>query len=126
MFQISSKDHSRMSFFLFVVLAAGVGILNAQPGSPTERLKSTTTSPERLSASFAEVAKIVEPAVVSIDTKGKLPEITTKGEAAPGERRDDRPEPVSAVVHRAWDAWLPQDRAQPDSGREADSCAVCD
>ena len=88
MFQILRKNLSRMSFFLLAVLATGVGILNAQPGSPTERLKSTITSPERLSASFAEVAKIVEPAVVSIDTKGKLPEITTKGEAAPGDPDD--------------------------------------
>ncbi|HEX8368644.1 MAG TPA: trypsin-like peptidase domain-containing protein [Pyrinomonadaceae bacterium] len=37
-------------------------------------------APETLSASFAEVSKRVEPAVVNIDTKGKVPEVSLKGE----------------------------------------------
>lgn len=90
MFQLSGKFLSRTSFFqvVFLSCAVAVGGLNAQSVDPSERLKSTITSPERLSASFTEVAKIVEPAVVSIDTKGKLPEIVTRGDAAPGESDD--------------------------------------
>lgn len=60
----------------------------AQNNPTTETLKNSTTSPEKLSASFAEVAKIVEPAVVNIDTKGKMPEITARGEK-PSEGGDD-------------------------------------
>ncbi|MDQ3800261.1 MAG: trypsin-like peptidase domain-containing protein [Acidobacteriota bacterium] len=37
-------------------------------------------APETLSASFAEVSRRVEPAVVNIDTKGKVPEVSLKGE----------------------------------------------
>jgi len=75
--------------FLSISIAAlAVGSAYGQSPNSSERLKTTVTSPERLSASFAEVAKIVEPAVVSIDTKGKVPEVTTKGEAAPGDSDD--------------------------------------
>ncbi|MGB7069696.1 MAG: trypsin-like peptidase domain-containing protein [Pyrinomonadaceae bacterium] len=59
--------------------------------------------PERRSISFAEVAKTVGPAVVSIDTKGKVPEITTKNEGAGSDdimdffRRQLPRRPASAV-----------------------------
>jgi len=43
---------------------------------------------QALSESFAEVAKAVEPAVVSIDTKGKMPEITAKGGNSTGDTGD--------------------------------------
>jgi serine protease Do len=49
---------------------------------------TSTVSPQTLSDSFADVARSVEPAVVSIDTKGKMPEITTKGDAVPGDSGD--------------------------------------
>src|SRR5437762_10021258 len=45
-------------------------------------------TPQSLSDSFAEVAKAVEPAVVSIDTKGKMPEVTAKGDTSPGDSGD--------------------------------------
>ena len=46
-----------------------------------EKPKPSTITPEMLSASFAEVSKRVESAVVNIDTKGKVPtEVTLKGE----------------------------------------------
>lgn len=51
--------------------------------------KSTSAvAPQVLSDSFAEVAKAVEPAVVSIDTKGKMPDVTAKGETPPGDSGD--------------------------------------
>jgi S1-C subfamily serine protease len=67
-------------------------LLTAAPFAATaQNAPSKTTSsvsPQTLSDSFADVAKKVEPAVVSIDTKGKMPEITAKGETPPGESGD--------------------------------------
>ncbi len=60
-----------------------------QNETAVQALKNTTTTPERLSASFAEVAKIVEPAVVNIDTKGKVPEVAVKGDAPASQDPDD-------------------------------------
>lgn len=60
---------------LFIAASDG----NAQPGAAT---------PQKLSASFAEVADKVEPAVVSIDTKGKMPEVTTRGPVTPNNSDD--------------------------------------
>jgi len=42
----------------------------------------------RIPNSFAEIAKKVEPAVVSIDTKGKVPQPVAKGTPAPGDSDD--------------------------------------
>ncbi len=50
--------------------------------------RAVNISPEQISASFAAVAKAVAPAVVSIDTKGKMPEFTTKGDVKPGDSDD--------------------------------------
>jgi len=63
----------------------GAGFVRAQPPG-----NSTTTqiTPEKLSLSFAEVAKAVEPAVVNIEAKGKVPEITAKGDPTPGDSDD--------------------------------------
>jgi len=49
----------------------------------------STLTAEYLSASFAEVAKTVEPAVVSIDTKGKVPEMAVI-KPSPGEDNGDK------------------------------------
>lgn len=49
---------------------------------------STATLPERLSNSFAGVAKSVEPAVVSIDIKSKVPDVPTRAEATPTQPDD--------------------------------------
>ncbi len=87
MFKSTRSSFLQSSTFLAAILTVA-GSLAAQTATSTEQLKSTITSPERLSASFAEVAKIVEPAVVSIDTKGKVPEVTTKSDAAPGDPDD--------------------------------------
>ncbi len=45
-------------------------------------------TPEKLSASFAEVSRRVESAVVSIDTKGKIPEVKLKGDESAGDSDD--------------------------------------
>ena len=87
MFSSKRSSFLQGSILLAVVLTASES-LTAQTSASTEQLKSTITTPEKLSAYFAEVAKIVEPAVVSIDTKGKVPEVATKGEPAPGDADD--------------------------------------
>jgi len=86
--QFSRKFVLRFSILSISVIIFAVGTLYSQAVNSNESLKTTTTAPERLSASFAEVAKLVEPAVVSIDTKGKIPEVATRGEAAPGDSDD--------------------------------------
>jgi len=71
-----------------VLLAAifiGAGLASAQP--PGTSAVSQIT-PEKLSLSFAEVAKAVEPAVVNIEAKGKVPEIAAKGDSSPGDSDD--------------------------------------
>lgn len=68
-----------LAFTAFAILALGTSS-SAQVTNSVETLRNTKTSPEKLSASFAEVARIVEPAVVNIDTKGKVPDVTAKGE----------------------------------------------
>lgn len=50
--------------------------------------KTAQTTPDKLSASFAAVAKAVEPAVVNIEAKGRTPEITAKGDPTPGDSDD--------------------------------------
>src|SRR5688500_525352 len=81
-----ARFSSRPALFLIAVLAVVpvCGQIATPQGSPVP----TALSPERLSASFAEVAKKVGSAVVSIDTKGKAPEVTTRGESTPGDADD--------------------------------------
>lgn len=63
---------------LFVLAALSISSAYAQ----------TPNSAAMLSDSFAEVAKKVESAVVSIDTKGKTPDSATRGNPAPGSSDD--------------------------------------
>lgn len=74
-------DRKRFLHLIFACLffAVGTSDLLAQTVA-TEVPKASTITPEMLSASFAEVSKRVEAAVVNIDTKGKVPaEVTLKG-----------------------------------------------
>lgn len=64
------------SFFLSLIFAASftsIGANFTRAQTDDEKLKAATVTPEALSASFAEVSKRVEAAVVNIDTKGKIP-----------------------------------------------------
>ncbi len=77
----SIRNHNFIKAFSAFVLAMAVNAATvlAQPPETIQKTKGTTVSPEMLSASFAEVANQVEPAVVNIDTKGKVPDITIRG-----------------------------------------------
>ena len=68
-----------------LVLSAGLltvggflGYLLAERRAAAIEAPNSALTAEYLSASFAEVAKTVEPAVVNIDTKGKIPEVSVK------------------------------------------------
>lgn len=72
-----------MTFALFTTMTAAS---LAQVTQTVDRNGDSAAA--RISDSFAEVAKRVEPAVVSIDTKVKAPEITSRGNATPGNSDD--------------------------------------
>lgn len=61
-----------------VLSGLGFGFLIAGRLTIAENPVDPSVAPETLSASFAEVARRVEPAVVNIDTKGKVPEVALK------------------------------------------------
>ncbi len=67
--------------FAFLIFGSGTILSFAQNAPVGDKInESAKIPPEQLSASFAEVANRVEPAVVNIDTKGKIPEITLKND----------------------------------------------
>src|SRR5437899_9933012 len=63
-------------------LVAGIGIGAMLSGRPTvaQNEAQIARAPEALSASFAEIAKRVEPAVVNIETLTAAPEVAEKEE----------------------------------------------
>ncbi len=73
-------------FLVLSLLIVGSGVTLSYAQTPDSNFSNI--SRERLSASFADVAKSVGAAVVSIDTKGKMPEVTTKVDPAPGTSDD--------------------------------------
>lgn len=77
--------------FAGLMLACFIFSAGSAPGQIAgEAIKNAAAAtPEKLSASFAEVAKRVEASVVNIDTKGKVPEIVAKGEAPTNGQSDD-------------------------------------
>lgn len=66
------------------ISAVTIAFANAQPPQSSQ----PTITPQQLSLSFAAATKMVEPAVVSIDTKGKMPEMASRGTEKPGEPGD--------------------------------------
>jgi serine protease Do len=61
-----------------VLSGAGIGFLIGTERTTAEKSADFAVTPETLSASFAEIARKVEPAVVNIDTKTNAPEIDVK------------------------------------------------
>ena len=72
----------------FLIFGSSAIISFAQTNTAADKINDAKISPEQLSASFAEIAKRVEPAVVNIDTKGKIPEVTLKNDK-PSDNADD-------------------------------------
>jgi serine protease Do len=86
-FQTAVYRSRRVLFSTLIVLTVGASAF-AQIGSPQSSPVPGTVTSETLSASFAEVVKKMGSAVVSIDTKGKTPEVATRAEPAPGDSDD--------------------------------------
>jgi serine protease Do len=76
----SRKIFSRAAVATFACLVLVIGA----DSSFAQVNTSANTTSEKLSASFAEVSKRVEPAVVSIETKGKVQEVTVKENSSSG------------------------------------------
>ena len=75
------RVYSASFIFAFLIFGSNFNALFAQTTAVGDKIsEATKISPEQLSASFAEVSKRVEPAVVNIDTKGKVPEIALKND----------------------------------------------
>lgn len=72
---------------LFLSTALGVVAAAQQPQNP-DAVKQAAITPQQLSLSFAAATKMVEPAVVSIDTKGKMPEVASRGGTKPSDPGD--------------------------------------
>lgn len=79
------KNRIFLHLAIFVSLGFGAMSISAQPPSAAN---AKAITPEMLSASFAEVAKRVESAVVNIDTKGKVPDAVSKDEKPEGNLED--------------------------------------
>ncbi len=74
----------RVVFLSFIAASFifGGGAISSLSQIDGGKTNASAVTPEMLSASFAEVSKRVENAVVNIDTKGKIPtDITVKGES---------------------------------------------
>ncbi|MGI8470539.1 MAG: Do family serine endopeptidase [Pyrinomonadaceae bacterium] len=85
--QLSSKIEQKflrkiyILLSIFTIFAVGIGVsigfLISERKAAAE-VPPNARTPEAMSNSFAEVAREVEPAVVNIDTKGKIPDISIK------------------------------------------------
>src|SRR6266550_8716369 len=74
-------------------LLAGIGVGAMLSGRPTvaQNEAQIARAPEALSASFAEIAKRVEPAVVNIETMQVAPELTEKDEDSKDDSSSSNP-----------------------------------
>ncbi len=90
--RILRKVFVLLAVFTVFVAASGIGIgflISGRRAQAGDNNASNLKTPEAMSSSFAEVARQVEPAVVNIDTKGNLPEISLKGEKPPNGTPDE-------------------------------------
>jgi serine protease Do len=80
-------------------LAAGIGIGSMLAGRPAvaQNEAQIARAPEALSASFVEIARHVEPAVVNIDTKTAAPDVADKEE---DEKEDQSSNPLLDMFRR--------------------------
>lgn len=96
MFANRKKPLLCLGFGLAVLtLIGGIGGVNFYAQTNTEKIRQAAITPEKLSASFAEVAKAVEAAVVNIDTKGKIPDVSLRGE-----KEEKLPDDISDYYRR--------------------------
>ena len=88
MFDYQKNPRLRFSFYLTVLtLVFLIGGASAQ--TSTETIRNASITPEKLSASFSQVARSVEPAVVNIDAKGKVPDVSIKDDNLPNNNKNN-------------------------------------
>lgn len=63
-----------------LTVSLGLGLPSYAQQEPTGK-SASSAAPQKLSDTFSDIVKSVEPAVVTISTKGKMPEVTAKGDA---------------------------------------------
>ena len=80
---VNSKLALTIPSLLFAVFIWGAGTGFSQSGGVEPVKTSAVISPAGLSDAFAEIARRVEPAVVNIDTKSKMPEVSSRGRPSP-------------------------------------------
>ncbi|HEX6124747.1 MAG TPA: trypsin-like peptidase domain-containing protein [Pyrinomonadaceae bacterium] len=80
MFEIRTTLFRLRSLMFLMILNVSAAAAFAQVTPVPPKTESDT-----LSASFAEVVRKMGSAVVSIDTKGKAPDVTTRGDGKPGD-----------------------------------------
>lgn len=88
MFQFDRKRLLPRVFQAISFLAAFGSVAVAQPTQISDAARQPTITPQQLSLSFAAATKMVEPAVVSIDTKSKMPDVARRGGTAPSDPGD--------------------------------------
>src|SRR5215210_8078696 len=83
-------------------IVAGIGIGALLTGRPIIAQSGTEAArtPEALSASFAEIAKRVEPAVVKIDTKTTAPEVAERGGGDDDDKDESSSNPLLDMFRR--------------------------
>ena len=88
MFIFDKLGSSRFGNLILICLIA-IGTVIAPAQTNTGQVSGNASiSPAQLSATFAEVTKKVEPAVVNIETKGRVPEPSAKSDTAPTDPDD--------------------------------------
>ncbi len=91
-------SESSVSKFCGRVLRASltVALLSAPifAQSGVERIREAAITPQKLSASFAEIASAVRPAVVNIDIRSRTPEVTVRG----GDQ--EKPDDIGDLIRR--------------------------
>ncbi len=84
---LRNKKFLHLARLLFGSLIFGLAAVSF-PAQTSGTMQTRAITPEILSASFADVARRVEAAVVNIDTKGKVPEVASRGERPEGNLED--------------------------------------
>src|SRR5687767_15540175 len=83
-----------------LVTGVGVGAMLAGRPAVAQNEVQIARAPEALSASFAEIARRVEPAVVNIETLTAAPEVAEKDEADKTDKEEPSNNPLLDMFRR--------------------------
>src|SRR5688500_6131634 len=87
MFDYQKNPRLRFRFYLTALtLVFLFGSIHFYAETHTEPIRNAALTPETLWATVSEAGKSVEPAVVNIDTKGKVPDVSVKDDNLPNNK----------------------------------------